>query len=285
MEIIIVTGMSGAGKTEALKCLEDLGYYAIDNLPASLLVKIADIDRAGGTKFERVALVTDIRAGKSFDDLFQALDELQAMGVSYTIMFLDASDETLVRRFSETRRIHPMESEHLRVVDSISEERNVLDPLRERSNLIVDTSDLSIYQLRSKLGEVAGQAEASYSSLSVVSFGFKHGHPREADIIMDVRFLPNPYWVEGLRDLDGLDQAVRDYVLNQDEVDEFLEKFVEIILFLLPSYRRERRACLTIGVGCTGGNHRSVVIAEELSGRFESMGNRVSVYHRDLEKR
>ncbi|MCG2819144.1 MAG: RNase adapter RapZ [Actinomycetia bacterium] len=284
MEIVIITGMSGAGKTEALKCLEDIGYYAIDNLPASLLVKIADIGSAGA-KFERVALVTDVRAGKSFEDLFKALDELEAKGVHNTILFLDASDETLVRRFSETRRIHPMESENLRVVDTISEERKVLDTLRERADLIIDTSHMNIYQLREKLGELVGPSTTPSVNLTVVSFGFKYGHPRDADIIIDARFIPNPYWVEGLRDLDGLDPAVCEYVLKQGEVEEFLEGFVELIELVSPGYRREKRAYLTIGVGCTGGRHRSVVVADELARRFIEKGNRVSVFHRDIGKR
>ncbi len=284
MEIVLITGMSGAGKTEALKCLEDIGYYAIDNLPASLLVKIADMGSAGA-EFERVALVTDVRAGKSFEDLFKALDELEAKGVHNTILFLDASDETLVRRFSETRRIHPMESENLRVVDTISEERTVLDTLRERSDLVVDTSHMNIYQLREKLGELFGTSAIPSVNLTVVSFGFKYGHPRDADIIMDARFIPNPYWVEGLRDLDGLDPAVCEYVLRQGEVEEFLDGFVELFELILPGYRREKRAYLTIGVGCTGGRHRSVVVADELARRLIEKGNRVSTFHRDIGKR
>lgn len=285
MEIVVVTGMSGAGKTEALKCLEDIGYYAIDNLPASLLVKIKDMGLAVGTKFERVALVTDVRAGKSFNDLFLALDELEAGGVQIRILFLDASDETLVRRFSETRRIHPLESENLRVVDTISEERKVLDPLRERADLIVDTSYMNIYQLRDKLGEVAGPSTTPSVKLTVVSFGFKYGHPRDADVVLDVRFIPNPYWVEGLRDLDGLDPAVREYVLEQEMVVEYMDGFVELLEKVLPGYWREKRAYLTIGVGCTGGRHRSVVVAGELARRFTLNGNRASVLHRDIGKR
>ncbi len=284
MEIVVITGMSGAGKTEALKCLEDIGYYAIDNLPASLLVKIADIGSAGA-KLERVALVTDVRAGKSFEDLFEALDELEAKGIHNTILFLDASDETLVRRFSETRRIHPMESENLRVVDTISEERKVIDALRERADLIVDTSHMNIYQLREKLWELVGTSTTPSVNLTVVSFGFKYGHPRDADIIMDARFIPNPYWVEGLRDLDGLDPAVCEYVLKQGEVEEFLDGFIELLELVLPGYRREKRAYLTIGVGCTGGRHRSVVVADELARRFIEKGNRVSVFHRDIGKK
>lgn len=284
MEIVVITGMSGAGKTEALKCLEDIGYYAIDNLPASLLVKIADMGSAGA-QLERVALVTDVRAGKSFEDLFEALDELEAKGIHNTILFLDASDETLVRRFSETRRIHPMESENLRVVDTISEERKVIDALRERADLIVDTSYMNIYQLREKLGELVGTFNTPSVNLTVVSFGFKYGHPRDADTIMDARFIPNPYWVEGLRDLDGLDPAVCEYVLKQGEVEEFLDGFIELLELVLPGYRREKRAYLTIGVGCTGGRHRSVVVADELARRFIKKGNQVSVFHRDIGKR
>ena len=286
MEIIIVTGMSGAGKTEALKCLEDLGYYAIDNLPASLLGKIVEIAPAESKKFQRVALVSDVRAGTSFEDLFKALDELEVAGVTYHILFLDASDEVLVRRFSETRRIHPLESEGLRVVETISEERRVLDPLRERSGIVVDTSRLNINELRDKLEEVLPESgETPEAKLKLVSFGYKYGHPLDADFIVDVRFLPNPYWVRGLRDLDGLSQEVIDYVLGQDEVEEFLTRFVDLLEFVMPGYQRQRRAYLTVGVGCTGGHHRSVVVAEELSRRFQERGRAVAVLHRDVDKR
>lgn len=285
MEIVILTGMSGAGKTEALKCLEDLGYYAIDNLPASLLVNIAELGTAPGTQIDRVAAVMDVRGGRSFDVLFEALDALKARGVPYTILFLDASDEVLVRRFSQTRRIHPLESEGLRVADTIAEERKLLERLLERADVVIDTSHINIYELRDKLGETAGGASLSGVSTTLISFGYKFGLPLDADMVVDVRFLPNPYWVEELRDLNGMDAPVSEYVVGRDDAGEFLDRLVELVEFLLPLYLRERKTHLTIGVGCTGGRHRSVAVAEELARRLSERGRPATVTHRDRDKK
>ncbi len=284
MDIMIVTGMSGAGKTGALKCLEDMGYYAIDNLPATLLTNIVDIAPIHGKKVERVAVVMDVRGGTEFEDLFKALEGLES--VPYTIVFLDASNEVLLKRFSETRRIHPLDGAGLRVTDTIEQERRVLQPLRERADVVIDTSSLNIYELREKLRLVVPDLrDIRMTRLTFISFGYKYGHPTDADIVFDVRFLPNPYWVEGMRDLDGHDDIVIEYVLEQPETVEFINRFDGLLELILPSYQRERRPYLTIAIGCTGGKHRSVVITDTLAASFMARGFATSVIHRDISKK
>jgi len=286
MDIMIVTGMSGAGKTAALKCLEDLGYYSIDNLPASLLPDVADLSIPRGEALERIALVMDIRGGSSFETLYSALRALRSKGIQYRIIFLDASDDVLVRRFSETRRIHPLGSEGLRVIDTISEERKLLEKLYEIADVVVDTSDLNIYELRDKLkAAMPDTVEADTVKLALISFGYKYGLPLDADIIIDIRFLPNPYWVEEFKDLDGLDSRIVDYIFDFESAKEFLNSFVDLIESLIPLYQFERKYHLTIGVGCTGGKHRSIVIANELGSRLTKDGYQVAVTHRDIDKR
>lgn len=286
MEIIIVTGMSGAGKTEALKCLEDLGYYAIDNLPSSLLLNVVDLSMAPEKKLEQVALGIDIRGGRSFEDLFKALDELEERGIRYTIIFMDASDEVLVRRFSATRRMHPLVGDGLLVGDTIAEERRLLDRLRERAGVVVDTSDLNIYEVRDKLKEIVPDgSQPSAMRITLISFGFKYGIPLDADIVFDARFLPNPYWVEGLRELSGHESQVADYVFDHAEASEFVERLTALIEYLLPFYLKERKAHLNVAVGCTGGRHRSVAIVDQLAVRLRGSGGQINIAHRDIEKR
>ncbi|MBK5092344.1 MAG: RNase adapter RapZ [Actinobacteria bacterium] len=286
MDIMIVTGMSGAGKTEALKCLEDLGFYSIDNLPASLLPDVADLSMLRGESLERIALVMDIRGGGSFETLYSALKELRKKDIQYRIIFLDASDDVLVRRFSETRRIHPLGSEGLRVIDTISEERKLLEKLFEIADIVIDTSDLNIYELRDRLkAAVPDTVAADTVKLALISFGYKFGLPLDADIIIDLRFLPNPYWVEELKDLNGLDSMVVDYIMDFESAKEFVRSFVDLIESLIPLYQFERKYHLTIGVGCTGGKHRSIVIANELASSLTSDGFQVAVTHRDIDKR
>jgi UPF0042 nucleotide-binding protein len=281
---MIVTGMSGAGKTGALKCLEDMGYYAIDNLPATLLTNIVDLDPVHGKKLERVAVVMDVRGGTEFEDLFKALEGLES--VPYTIVFLDASNDVLLKRFSETRRIHPLDGAGLRVTDTIEQERRVLQPLRERADVVIDTSSLNIYELREKLRLVVPDLrDIRTTRLTFISFGYKYGHPIDADIVFDVRFLPNPYWEEGMRELDGHDDIVIDYVLEQPETVEFVNRFDGLLELILPSYQRERRPYLTIAIGCTGGKHRSVVITDTLAAGFRARGFATSVVHRDISKK
>jgi len=283
LEIVIVTGMSGAGKSEALNYFEDMGYYAIDNLPANLLANVVELAPIGGEKFAMIAVVMDVRGGTNFTEVLSALEGLES--IPYTIVFLNASDEVLLRRFSETRRIHPLESKGLGVAGLIAEERKLLDPLRERADVVIDTSGMNVRELRDKLLSVLPTAEGERATkISLVSFGYKYGHPLDADIIFDVRFLPNPYWVPELRDRKGTDKRVKEFVLKRPEALEFIDRFKGLIEFILPDYLRERRPYLSIGIGCTGGRHRSVVIANELARRFKKEGQPVSVAHRDINK-
>lgn len=283
MEIIIVTGMSGAGKTVALKCLEDLGYYAIDNLPASLLTNIIDLEPSGRKKIERVAAVMDVRWGTDFGELFAALEGLES--VPYTIVFLDASNEVLLKRFSETRRLHPLDSEGLRVGETIATERRLLRPIREHADMIIDTSNTNMHELRTELKDALPDlGDQRTTRLTFISFGYKYGHPLDADIVFDVRFLPNPYWVEELRDLDGNDARVIEFVMAQPDTQRFIDMLSGILDIILPSYQRERRPYLTVAIGCTGGRHRSVVIAEKLAARFKEGGFTTSIVHRDITK-
>lgn len=284
MDLVILTGMSGAGKSQALDYFEDNRYYAIDNLPASLLVNMMDnVAGVHSGKLEKLAVGMDVRGGVAFEELLAQLEGLES--ASYTIIFLDASDEVLLKRFSETRRIHPLESKGLGVIDMITEERKLLRPLRQRADIIIDTTGMTVRDLRYKLDALlpAG-GEDKKTRISFTSFGYKYGHPLDADIIFDVRFLPNPYWVEELREKKGSDPKVRDFVMDDPEAIEFIDRFREMILFILPGYQKERRPYLSIGIGCTGGRHRSVVIAHELGRQFKKLGQPVTVVHRDMKK-
>jgi len=279
----VITGMSGAGKTQAMKCLEDMGYYAIDNLPASLLPNVIELAPVAGKKLSKIAIVMDIRGGTDFAELLSSLEGLES--IPYTIVFLNASDEVLLRRFSETRRIHPLESKGLGVSGLIEEERRLLDPLRERADVVIDTGGMNVYELRETLRSIVPVLDDARSTkISLTSFGYKYGHPLDADIIFDVRFMPNPYWVAELRDRKGTDKRVKDFLLQREDVQEFVTQFMQLIEFILPGYNRERRPYLSIGIGCTGGRHRSVVVTNELAKRFKKAGQPVSVTHRDINK-
>jgi RNase adapter protein RapZ len=283
LEILVITGMSGAGKTQAMKCLEDMGYYAIDNLPASLLPNVIELAPVAGKKLSKIAIVMDIRGGTDFAELLSSLEGLES--IPYTIVFLNASDEVLLRRFSETRRIHPLESKGLGVSGLIEEERRLLDPLRERADVVIDTGGMNVYELRETLRSIVPVLDDARSTkISLTSFGYKYGHPLDADIIFDVRFMPNPYWVAELRDRKGTDKRVKDFLLQREDVQEFVTQFMQLIEFILPGYNRERRPYLSIGIGCTGGRHRSVVVTNELAKRFKKAGQPVSVTHRDINK-
>lgn len=282
--LIIVTGMSGAGKSQAVKVLEDIGYFCIDNLPPVLIPKFAELCVKGGERVSHVALIADIRGGQFFDAMSQALQELRKQGVSYEIVFMEASDKVLINRYKETRRVHPL-ALHGRISQGIAEERKRLAALREKADFIIDTSSLKTSQLRDILRKrYALNTGRKGLTVTVVSFGFKHGMPIDADIVDDVRFLPNPYYVEEYRHKSGRVPAVRDYVQSFQVTQTFKEKWFDMIDFLLPNYEREGKSQLVIAVGCTGGMHRSVCMAEEMYRHLKETGIDVSIEHRDLAK-
>jgi RNase adapter protein RapZ len=283
-DVTIISGLSGAGRSAAADVLEDLGFFVIDNLPPALIPKVTELGRGreGTTRF---ALVVDTRAGEFLSELEAALAELRETGARTRVLFLEASDEVLVRRFETTRRRHPLADSH-RVTDGIARERELLEELRAQADVVVDTSELNVHELRDRLRELFGESAEAASGLqiSVVSFGYKHGLPLDVDLVFDCRFLPNPHWVESLRPLPGTDPKVRRYVMNQHETQDFLEEIERLFALLLPAYVREGKSYLSIGVGCTGGHHRSVVLAAEIAKLLERLGFAARVHHRDLDR-
>ena len=283
MEFVIISGLSGAGKSRAASVMEDMGFFCVDNLPAPLIPKFAELGLGGNGEYDRVALVTDIRGGVNFEGLFQALDSLEAMKCGYHIVFMEASDSVIIRRYKESRRNHPLAEECDSLEDAIALERNMLAPIKERAEWVIDTSDLSTRALREELlGMFARGSRERSMEVRVLSFGFKHGIPAEADLVFDVRFLPNPYYVAELRPLTGLDAGVRDYALASPQSQEFLKKLIDFVSYLLPRYREEGKAALVIAVGCTGGHHRSVAVAHALAEAVRALGYPVNESHRDM---
>jgi UPF0042 nucleotide-binding protein len=282
--MVIITGLSGAGKSLALHCLEDMGFYCIDNLPPALIPKFAELCAHSANRINKVALVVDIRGGEFFDDFFEILDRLSNEQLKFEILFLEANNETLVRRFKESRRRHPLSS-HGEVLAGIQEERSRLRDLRGRANKVIDTTNVPTQRLKEMVtGLFAGDEAALGLQITVMSFGFKYGIPLDSDLVFDVRFLPNPYYLESLRNLTGNDGPVRDYVLSFDLTGEFVSKFFDLIKFLLPLYLKEGKTSLTIAIGCTGGKHRSVTLVNHLGAFLSENNNRSIVYHRDIEK-
>ena len=283
MEFIIISGLSGAGKSKAASFMEDMGFFCVDNLPAPLIPKFAELGMAGTGEYDRVVLVTDVRSGTNFSALFQSLEALKGMKCPYRILYMDASDDVIIKRYKETRRSHPLAEECDSLEGAIALERRMLAPLRERAEFVVDTSDLSTAKLRGELLRLFGRgSQEGAMTVSVTSFGFKHGLPREADLVFDVRFLPNPYYVQELRPRTGLDDGVRDYVFSGGAAGEFLEKLQDLVGFLLPKYVEEGKTALVVAVGCTGGQHRSVAIAHALAAYIRGRGYPVTESHRDL---
>ena len=283
MRFVIVTGMSGAGKSTALRTMEDLGYFCVDNLPVLLIEKFAEISRDQNFNYDRVAVGIDIRSGKKLDDLSLVLANLKNDNFTYEILFLDANDSELVKRFKETRREHPL-TRGGRVEDGIAEERGRIAFLREIADYIVDTSGLLTRELKKEVNKLLS-AEKEYSNMivSVVSFGFKNGIPRDADLVFDVRFLPNPYYVPELKTCTGNDQAVRDFVMKTGEGDEFLDKLYSMLEFLIPRFvENEGKHQLVLAIGCTGGRHRSVTLANLLYEKLQDLPYSVRVFHRDI---
>lgn len=284
MEFVIISGLSGAGKSKAASFMEDMDYFCVDNLPAPLIPKFAELGMAGSGEYDRVALVTDVRAGTNFDGLFHALEALEAMKCSYRILFMDAGDDAIIRRYKETRRAHPLAEEADSLEGAIALERKMLSPLRERADKVIDTTNLSTAKLKGVLRQMFGRAGTSEGRMEVrvTSFGFKHGVPMEADLVFDARFLPNPFYVTELRPLTGLDGGVRDYVFQNGQAEEFLSRLWELVGWLLPRYEEEGKTSLVVAVGCTGGHHRSVAVAHALGERIRAQGWPVAESHRDL---
>jgi len=284
LSFVFITGLSGAGKSYAIKCFEDMGFFCVDNLPTTLIPTFADLTARSGQTIRRVALGVDVREGEYLSHLLDAIRELKARGHGVEVLFLEASEEALVRRYHESRRRHPLAADG-NVLEGIRAERKAMSHLREIADRIVDTSALTVHQLKELLVEhyVTPRTRAGLAT-SLVSFGFKHGVPFDADLVFDVRFLPNPHFVPGLRPFDGRDARVREFVLGNAEGRELLEHLKDFLKFLLPRYEREGKAYLTIAIGCTGGRHRSVTLTEELKGFLDELGYAPTVAHRDLEK-
>ena len=283
LDITIVTGLSGAGRSEAANVLEDLGFFVIDNLPPLLIPKVAELARSPGRPPTRYALGADIRSG-ALEDLHTALEQLREAGARTRIVFLEAADDVLVRRYEASRRKHPLGGDD-RMTQAIAEERALLEPLKAQADVVIDTSNLNVHQLRDRLRALFAGGPSEHSlQANIVSFGFKHGLPLDVDLVFDCRFLPNPHWVESLRPLPGTDAKVKRYVMKQAETGAFLRELERLFSLLLPAYVREGKSYLSIGVGCTGGHHRSVVLAEELARVLERLGFPARVHHRDLER-
>lgn len=284
MRFIIITGLSGAGKSMAVKNMEDTGFFCVDNLPPSLIPKFAEICQQSGGKMDKIALVIDIRGGYLFKELLPALKELEEDGFAYEILFLEASDKVLVKRFKESRRMHPLAPEG-RLLRGILEERSILKEIKGIANHIIDTSNMTPRQLKEEIHRVFGEESTGKSMIiNVTSFGFKYGLPMECDLVFDVRFIPNPYYIDSMRKLTGKTKLVRDYVLNAEETREFIHRLIEMLNFLIPNYIKEGKSQLVIGIGCTGGKHRSVAIAEKVCTMLQEMDIKVEIDHRDIEK-
>ncbi len=284
MRFVIVSGMSGAGKSTALKTLEDAGYFCVDNLPVQLIKRFADIAYDEDAKVHGVAIGIDIRSGAELDKLTDALDEIESVGYKYEILFLDATDEVLVKRYKETRRTHPLARDG-RVEDGIEKERKKIQFLRERAGFIIDTSSLLTRELKAELDKIFVDAD-NYNNffVNIVSFGFKYGIPLDADLVFDVRFLPNPYYDLDLRPLTGNDKSIQDFVMDNKESEIFLDKISNLLEFLIPNYVKEGRNQLVIAIGCTGGKHRSVTLANYLYREISDWKYSSKIEHRDIEK-
>jgi Predicted P-loop-containing kinase len=283
MNIIIVTGLSGAGKSQAANALEDIGYFCIDNMPPSLIPKFAEmsmqLNRDGN-----VAIVTDVRTGDMFGGFFDALEELRSINAQYKILFLDANDDVLVKRYSESRRKHPLSTDNVGIAEAIRDERVMLKPVFELADYHVDTTYISNQQLRDRIVSLFLSDRNASMKVRCISFGFKYGLPNESDLVYDVRFLPNPFYIDELKNKTGLDSEVFDYVMEQDAAKQYITKLCDLTDFLLPQYRSEGKSQLVISIGCTGGKHRSVAIAEELARHITENGFKCKAIHRDINK-
>lgn len=285
MEFLIISGLSGAGKSRAADILEDLDFYCVDNMPVALIPRFAELCLATRGSYERVALVTDVRERENIDALFPALDQLWEKGLSYRILFVEADAPTIIRRYKETRRPHPLSDECGSIDEAIARETKLLAPIRERADYIINTTGLTAAMLVGRIGDMFARTGVRRAlSVTVTAFGYKYGLPMDADLVFDVRFLPNPYYVAELRPRCGLDKAVSDFVFGSGEADEFMRRLEDMVDYLLPLYLEEGKYTLNIAVGCTGGRHRSVAVAEALASHLEQGGSTVTRFFRDMDK-
>lgn len=281
-QVVVLTGMSGAGRSTAARVLEDLGYFVVDNLPPTLIGEVVRVNDLAESP-RRLAMVVDSRGGFALEELTEAMDDLMRQGVGVLLLFLDANTEALIRRYEENRRPHPLGLATL--PESISSERELFSELRATADLVVDTTDFNVHQLRGRIEEQFREGEPERPMrVAITSFGFKHGSPRDADLVLDARFLPNPYWEEELRPLSGLDEPVRAFVLGHEDAKGFIERLEELLDFLIPRFRNEGKSYVSVAIGCTGGRHRSVAIASELAQWLEDQGVSVSIQHRDIDR-
>ena len=284
VRFVVVTGLSGSGKTAALKALEDLGFFCVDNLPATLLPKFMELSVLSGGEIQKVAVGMDLRQRHFLEKYREAFDEVERLGIRTEVLFLEASDEVLVRRFSETRRRHPLAADRS-VTQGIQDERRVFEELKGAADRVVDTSETSVHDLKKALWKYFKENPESHTlQVNLVSFGYRYGIPHEADVLLDVRFLPNPHFVPALKRHVGTEESVQEFVLQSEESQEFLRRITDLVAYLIPLYEKEGKTYVTVAIGCTGGKHRSVSLIEELNRRLESMGRPMQILHRDIEK-
>ena len=285
MDILIISGLSGAGKSKAASYLEDMGFYIVDNMPAVMILKFAEFCAGGSGRYDRVALVYDVRTASSFTELFDVLDKLRAMEGACRMLFLEAAPEVIIKRYKETRRRHPLADQTDSLAEAVHRERELMQPVRERADYVIDTSHTSTAQLRGELLRLFGEAgEKGGMTVSVTSFGYKYGLPLEADLVFDVRFMPNPFYIEELRPQTGLDQAVSDYVFSFQQTQGCMKRLEDLLSFTLPLYAEEGKTSLVIAVGCTGGHHRSVAVTHALAEFIRGLGYQVAENHRDMSR-
>lgn len=283
MEILIISGLSGGGKSKTASFLEDMGFYIVDNMPAAMILKFAEFCAGGNGRYDRVALVYDVRTGSSPAELFDVLDQLKRMDGVCRMLFLEASSETIIKRYKETPRRHPLAAGADSLEDAVEKELALMAPVKERADFVIDTSRLSTAQLRGELLRLFDQeGEKGGMTVSVLSFGFKYGLPMEADLVFDVRFMPNPFYIEDLRHQTGLDKAVADYVFHFPQTQDYMKRLEDLLAFSLPLYAEEGKTSLTIAVGCTGGHHRSVAVTHALAGFIREQGYQALENHRDM---
>lgn len=285
MELLIVTGMSGAGKSTVIQVLEDMNYFCVDNLPPALFVKFFELIEESEEPDRKVALVVDVRAGRHFTDVMKYIEEFKKSQIQLQILFLESSTEAIIDRFKETRRPHPMKDRCEGMIEGIAEERKRLENIRGQADLIIDTSDMLPSELRERIRHLWGKKNMALFRVSFLSFGYKYGVPIDADLLVDVRFLPNPFYVKELREKTGQDQVVQDYVFAQEDTAEFIEKYLSLLQFLLPRYKKEGKSNLVIGIGCTGGKHRSVTLVNHFASLMEASEYHVEKRHRDIARK